>query len=88
MYSVGNYFVECVTEHIPGDGWTASARISRKDDYRKLAQTPKAFFANLVECPTRYGAECAAIQWARERILTHRDAIEKALEGQSKGLYT
>ncbi|WP_198398896.1 hypothetical protein [Burkholderia pseudomallei] len=80
MYLVGDYFVECFTDHIPGDGWTASARISRKEDWRKQAEIPKAVFAILMECPTKRDAEQAAIQWARERVLTRSDTIEKALE--------
>ncbi|HKT98919.1 MAG TPA: hypothetical protein VJS30_20715 [Paraburkholderia sp.] len=80
MYSIGDYFVECTTDHIRGHGWTASARISREEDWRKPAKIPKAVFAELAECPTRQDTERTAIEWVRERVLTDSDMIEKALE--------
>lgn len=78
MYLVGDYFVECITDHTPGDGWTALARFSRKDDWRKLGGVPTVVFAVLLDCPTRRDAEQAAIQWARKRVLTQSDTIEEA----------
>ncbi|MEM5326127.1 hypothetical protein VSR34_05895 [Paraburkholderia sp. JHI2823] len=80
MYLVGDYFVECLTNHIPRDGWAGAARITRRDDWKKPAEVPKALFVGLPDCPTKREAEQAAIRWARERVLKHRDIIEKALE--------
>ncbi|ADG20967.1 hypothetical protein HDG35_007299 [Paraburkholderia sp. JPY681] len=77
MYLIGDYFVECVTDHLPEDRWTAWARISRKEDWRKLDVIPKAVFVLLVDCPTRRDAEQATIQWAREQVLTRSYGIEK-----------
>jgi len=62
MYLVGDYFVECLMSHIPGDGWTGIARITRRDDWSKLAEVPNALFVGLPDCPTKREAEQAAIR--------------------------
>jgi hypothetical protein len=80
MYLVGEYFIECSPNYIPGDGWTTLARISRKADWRKPTEIPTAVFELLLDCQTKLEAEFAAIQWARKLVLTHRDEIEKALD--------
>ncbi|WP_322102204.1 hypothetical protein [Paraburkholderia sp. J41] len=80
MYSVGDYFIECLMEHRPGDGWTALARISRRDDYRKAQHVPKALFHPAIERHTRHDAERAAVQWARAKVSLHREEIERAIE--------
>lgn len=82
MYLVGDYFVECILNHIPGDGWTASARISRKEDWRKVGRIPKAVGAPSLHYSTRRDAERAAIEWARARIMTRSEVIEKALRDE------
>lgn len=79
MYLMGEYFVECTANHVPGDGWEATACISRKEDWRKPAEIPKVVFALWVDYPTKLDAEHAAIQWARDCVFTRSDAIERAL---------
>ncbi|MDR6388430.1 hypothetical protein J2803_001022 [Paraburkholderia phenoliruptrix] len=80
MYLIGEYFVECAANHVPGDKWEAIAYISRADDWRKLARVPKAVFTLSVDYPTKRDAEHAAIQSARDRVLTCSDTIERALK--------
>ncbi|MFP3707983.1 hypothetical protein SB783_28600 [Paraburkholderia sp. SIMBA_009] len=83
MYSVDDYFVECLVEHSAGDGWTACARISRKRDYRKAADVPKALFETSVECPTKRDAERAAVKWVRSQLPKRREEFEEALDAPS-----
>ncbi len=82
MHLMRNYFVDCIVDQIPRDRWTASAHVSRPNDWKKPAPVPVVVFATFVDCSTRRDAERAALQWARECVLASPDIIEQALAGR------
>lgn len=80
MYAMGDFFMECVPQKIEGDGWTALARFSRRDDYRKRDFVPKAVFATAIEVETRRQVESAVANWARRYVATSAEQIAIAIE--------
>ncbi len=44
MYLFGDYFIECIPEHVYNDGWTTFAKISRRRDYRLPTPCPRSNF--------------------------------------------
>ncbi|SAK99559.1 hypothetical protein AWB78_05800 [Caballeronia calidae] len=79
MYSMGIYFLEILLEPIPGDGWTGAARFSRRDDYKRHADVPKAVFPSHIVRPTKGSAEAAIADWARGLVETSADVVEASL---------
>ena len=84
MYSMGTYFLEIISDPIPGDGWTAEARFSRQADYRKHADVPKVTYPTHIVQPTKGAVERAAAEWAREFVLTSTDVLESSLRLQEE----
>ncbi|MEM5345668.1 hypothetical protein [Paraburkholderia azotifigens] len=78
MYSMQPFFVEILPERV--DGWTAEARFSRQDDYRKPIDVPKVRFFLPATKPTRAMAERDAIEWARHFIVSSSDVLEASLK--------
>jgi hypothetical protein len=79
MYSFGEYFIECIPEHVLNDGWTVSARISRRSDYRRYARVPKVVYSTTVSELTRFRAERAGVEWAKAYITEHAKELENSL---------
>jgi hypothetical protein len=80
MYAMGAYFLEVFPNSIPGGGWTAEARFSRRDDYRRHSHVPVATFPSPIVMPTRGSAETAAVAWAREFVASSGDVVESSLD--------
>ncbi|WP_053572247.1 hypothetical protein [Caballeronia cordobensis] len=59
MYAMGNYFIEILPGPLPGDGWTGSARFSRRNDYRRHASVTKVTLPSHILMPTMAAAESA-----------------------------
>jgi hypothetical protein len=79
MYSFGDYFIECTPESVRNDGWTVSAKISRRNDYRRFAPVPKVEYPTPVSEPTRFRAERAGVEWAKTYIIKHATELENSL---------
>jgi hypothetical protein len=80
MYLVGEYFIECYPEQISADRWTAWAKISRRNDYRRFASVPTVEYPTGVQTNTRATAERAGVDWAKVLIANKRDELEESLE--------
>jgi hypothetical protein len=79
MYSMDAYFLEVLSDHIPGDGWTADARFSRKMDYAMHADVPKVTYPTHIQQATKASAESAAVRWARTFVSCSSDVLESSL---------
>jgi hypothetical protein len=80
MYSFGEYFIECIPEPVRNDGWTVSAKISRRNDYRRFAPVPKVEYPTSVSELTRFRAERAGVEWAKTYITEHATELEDSLK--------
>ncbi|SAL71389.1 hypothetical protein AWB70_07369 [Caballeronia cordobensis] len=80
MYAVGNYFIEILPEPLPGEGWTGSARFSRRSDYRRHASVTKVTLPSHILMPTMAAAESAIVSWARELVEHSGEVLEVSLQ--------
>jgi hypothetical protein len=79
MYSMNAYFLEVICQRNPDDGWSADARFSRRNDYRKHTEVVKVVVPLHLAEPTRASAEKAAVFWAREFVSTSSSVLESLL---------
>ena len=80
MYSFGEYFIECYPEQVGLDSWTAWAKISRRNDYRRFARVPTVEYHTGIQAHTRAAAERAGVDWAKVLIARRRTELEESLE--------
>jgi hypothetical protein len=76
MYLFGDYFIECIPEALHGDCWTASARISRRVDYRRFGPVHKVEYPTDIKELSRIEAEHAGVEWAKILIVEHGREVE------------
>ncbi len=79
MYSIGTYFVEVLSESIPGDGWTANARFSRKLDYRQHAEVKTVTYPTHIVGPNKAQVERDVAAWARGFVASSGEVVESSL---------
>jgi hypothetical protein len=79
MYSYGDYFIECIPEPSHKEGWTVSAKISRRRDYRCFAPVVKIEFRTDITEISRFKAERAGVAWAKTFIAEHASELEQQL---------